>query len=355
MRLLSTFARRAATSAALLAFAFAVCLYEPRVLIAATGQQQPAAGAQKEVQLSEGESKLADKFNKATDAAAKLAVAEEILKKYPKTELRAQLIPNIAGPVLALTDRAQKIALAEKFLTLFPEAADGAHVAPALVEAYVAEQRFDDAFRAGSAWLAKSPDDALVLTPLAFHGIDQARRNNPKYAEAAQKYLPRAIALLEAGTRPAGSDEAHFNTFKKAWLPQLYQVQAVLAINAGNFADAAAHAQKAIAINPRDPNNYYVVGFSKDREYEKMAAQYRAMPDGPQKQELLGKINAQMDEIIDYYARAVAAAEGNEQQKALRDQVLQDMTAYYKFRHNGSTEGMQQLIDKYKQPAAPQP
>ena len=30
---------------------------------------------------------------------------------------------------------------------------------------------------------------------------------------------------------------------------------------------------------------------------------------------------------------------------------MQPLTAYYKYRHNGSTDGMQQLIDKYKKPA----
>jgi hypothetical protein len=32
---------------------------------------------------------------------------------------------------------------------------------------------------------------------------------------------------------------------------------------------------------------------------------------------------------------------------------LQAVTPYYKIRHNGSTEGLHQLIDKYKTPAKP--
>jgi hypothetical protein len=359
MRLLSSFARRAALSAALISFACAVCLFEPRVLIAAPAvtaqQQQPAQAKAPEVKVSDGESKLGEKIEKAPDAAAKLAAAEEFVNKYPKSPLRPQIVQYLSGQIMGVTDAAQKVTLAEKFLSLFTQAGEGVHLAPVLIDSYLAAQRFDDAFRAGAAYLATTPDDARILAPLAFHGIDQARRNNAKFTGPAQQYLPKAVALLEAGTRPAGADETHFNTFKTAWLPQLYQVQSVLAINAGNFAEAAARAQKAIALNPRDPGNYYVVGFSKDREYEQMAAQYKAMPEGPQKQEMLGKINAQMDEIIDYYARTVAAAEGHEQHKGLRDQVLQDMTTYYKFRHNGSTDGMQALIDKYKQPAPPQP
>ena len=48
------------------------------------------------------------------------------------------------------------------------------------------------------------------------------------------------------------------------------------------------------------------------------------------------------------YARAIALSEGNAALAAVRQQYLQDLEAYYKYRHNNSTEGMQQLIDKYK-------
>jgi hypothetical protein len=35
------------------------------------------------------------------------------------------------------------------------------------------------------------------------------------------------------------------------------------------------------------------------------------------------------------------------------NQAIQNLTPYYKFRHNNSTDGMQALIDKYK--LAPKP
>ena len=353
MRLLSSFARRAAFAAVLLGFACAIGLYEPRVLIAQ--QQYPTPEKPPEVKVSDGERQLGEKIEKAPDAAAKLVAAEEFVKKYPKSQLRPQIVQYLSGQLIGVTDTAQKITHAEKFLGLFNEAGEGVHVAPLLIDSYVAAARFDDAFRVGASYLAKTPDDARILSPLAFHGIDQARRGNAKFSGAAQQYLPKAVSLLEAGTRPTGADEAHFNSFKTAWLPQLYQVQAVLALNDDKYTEAIASAQKAIALNPKDSANYYIIGYAKDREYEKMAGQYKSMSEGAPKQEMLGKINAHLDEVIDYYARTVAAAAGNPQQKALSDQVLQDMTAYYKFRHNGSTDGLQKLIDKYKQPAPPQP
>lgn len=347
MKFLSSFTPRAIAVSALLLFAVFTFAAPAWAQDAAKVQPPPAP------KVSDGESKLADKINKAPDAAAKLAAAEEFVKKYPTSPLRGQLADHLTGQVLGVKDDAQKIAAAEKFLTIFSGAGEDVHVAPFLVESYIAAQRFDDAFRTGGAWLAKSPEDVSVLAPLAFHAIDQARRNNPKFTAQGQQYLVKAVELFEAGKKPAGMEDAQFADFKTAWLPQLYQVQALLALNSGNAAEAAARAQKAAAINTTDPINYYLVGSARNEEYQKMAQQYQTMPAGTQKTEMMNQINAKLDEVIDLYARTVALAAGIEQHKGLHDQTLQDMTSYYKFRHNGSTDGMQALIDKYKKPATP--
>jgi hypothetical protein len=313
-------------------------------------QQQPPGP-----KLSGDEAKLAQKIEAATDAPGRLAAAEEFLKKYPKSAVRAQLATFLADQISALKDNAQVLALGERYMALFPEPAETVHFAPAMVEAYAAAQRFDDAFRVGAASLAVSPDDARVLSLLAFHGIQQARSNNPKFAQQSQTYLPKAVALFEAGTKPAGVADVQFDAYKKAWLPQLYQLQGVVALSTGDTAGAIARAQKALALSQSDPMNFYIIGVAKNEEYQKMAAQYQPMAEGPQKTELRGKIDAKIDEIIDYYARVVALTADAPQHKALHDGVLADMTSYYKFRHNGSTDGMQAIIDKHKKPAPPQP
>jgi hypothetical protein len=41
-------------------------------------------------------------------------------------------------------------------------------------------------------------------------------------------------------------------------------------------------------------------------------------------------------------------SEGNATLQPVRQQFLQDLEAYYKYRHNNSTAGMQELINKYK-------
>ena len=43
-------------------------------------------------------------------------------------------------------------------------------------------------------------------------------------------------------------------------------------------------------------------------------------------------------------------AAGNAHYQKLHDELLVDLKNYYSYRHNSSTEGLQQLIDKYKKP-----
>jgi hypothetical protein len=88
-------------------------------------------------------------------------------------------------------------------------------------------------------------------------------------------------------------------------------------------------------------------------EYQVEAKQYQSMPAGTARDEQLKKVQAALDRVIDAYAHAVALAEGSAPLQQIRQQYVQDLESYYKYRHNGSTEGMQQLIDKYKAPVKP--
>ena len=346
MRFLSSFLLRAVTARALFVFALllgAVCLNVTPALVA---QEKP-----KEVKLSEGEAKLAEKIEKAAGAAAKLQAAEEFIKQYPQSSLRPQLVEHLSAQIMGVQNDAQKITLAERYLALFSGPGEGDTLSPVLVNAYVSAKKFDDAYRAGAAWLEKRPDDALVLANLSFHAIAQAQAGNTKFLPVAEGYGTRALKLFEAETVPAGYDATLWNEAKASWRPKLHQSLGLLALVNNKPADALKHLDQAAALNPNDAATFYLLASAKDEEYRQMAAQYQSMAAGAPKDELLKKINAKMDEIIDHYARTAALTEGQPQHQQLREQVMQSMTAYYKFRNNGSTDGMQKLIDKHKKPA----
>ncbi len=83
-------------------------------------------------------------------------------------------------------------------------------------------------------------------------------------------------------------------------------------------------------------------------DYVKQMEAYEAMPEGKQKQDTLKKLDAMLDTIIDAYARAAALATGRPQYQTLLQQLIPDLTNYYKYRHNQSIQGLQELINKYK-------
>src|SRR5712691_9831671 len=111
--------------------------------------------------------------------------------------------------------------------------------------------------------------------------------------------------------------------------------------------------EKAAAFDPNDPVNYALIASLLDEEYQKLAQTYQQMPASQQKEDMLKRINEQMDKTIDAYAHAVGLSTGRPEYQELQNQALQSLAPYYKYRHNQSIEGLQPLIDKYKMPAKP--
>ena len=52
--------------------------------------------------------------------------------------------------------------------------------------------------------------------------------------------------------------------------------------------------------------------------------------------------------MIETYARAAGLATGRAEYQTLLQQVIPDLTAYYKYRHNQSIKGLQQLINRFR-------
>jgi hypothetical protein len=308
-----------------------------------------------QVKLSGGESKAAEKIDKAADPAAKLKAAEEFLKKYPKSQIRAQIAEHVAARINGVSDPAQKLSLTENFLNIFTEASEADIITPVVIDAYLALGRTDDALELGARYLEKRPNDIFILTQLALQGTIKTQSGDSKYLARSKQYGAKAIEMLEGNQKPASLDEAQWKAYKESWLPRLYQALGVLAMLGGDQTEALNKLQQADKLNPGDPGTIWMIGGIKNDEYQKTAREYKAMPASPAQNELLKKANAQIDEVIEIYARVVALTAGNPQYKQMHDQALSDLQSYYKYRHEGKTDGMQQLIDKHKvAPSKPQ-
>ena len=301
----------------------------------------------KQPNLSPEEMKLVQSIQSATDPAAKLKVVAELIKKFPKTEVRMQVAELAAEQIGAIKDAGQRLSFAQQYLTIFTAPAEEELIFPALISAYADSNQADEGFTKGADFLTRHPDSLDVLVRLLSIGTDQAKKQNGKYVQQSIQYGTHAAELFEADKKPADMDEGQWKTYKTAALSGTYQSLGLLYYASGKRDQAKASYLKASQLAPTEPYNFMMLAALANQEYQDAALRYKTMPSGPARDEELKKTQAMLDQVIDAYAHAIALAEGSPNLQQVRQQYVEDMETYYKYRH-GSTEGMQQLIDKYK-------
>lgn len=233
-------------------------------------------------------------------------------------------------------------------LALFKKSAElGQGYTSIAIDEYVKKGQPDRAFDLADTWLAKRPDDVQLLTVLGFAASNEARTNPTRYAPVAKKYGEKAIELIEANKKPERVSDTEWNEYRTKWLPQLYLQLSALATKTGNLDDARKKLERVTQLNAKDAYAWYLLGQNHFNEYEKLNAESKTM-QGQAKTDATAKAFAKLDQVIDYYARAVALSAGNAGQKDLYEPLLKDLTSIYDFR-NGSKSGLDQLIAKYKQ------
>jgi uncharacterized protein (DUF305 family) len=335
-----------ARAARALMVALVVC-----VVSASTASVLAQGGKSAQPSLSADEQKMIAAIMAATDPAAKLKAVEALIKKHPKTSARGRVAREAADQIANLKDAGQKVTSAQQYAGIFTEPAEQQMIMPVLIDALAAANRADEAFSTGSEFLTRNPDSLFVLVALMSLGTDQAKQKNPKYIPQSLPYGSHAIELIEADKKPADIDDAGWKKYKSTALPSLYQSMGLLNLVKGDRDGAKARLAKAAELAPTDAFNHLLLAGILNEEYQDATKRYQSMPSGPAKDEELKKILASLDQVIEAYAHTIALAEGNERLAPVRQQYLQDLEAYYKYRHNNSTAGMQQLIDKYKVPA----
>jgi tetratricopeptide (TPR) repeat protein len=217
---------------------------------------------------------------------------------------------------------------------------------PVALDVYINAGRIDLAFALAAQVLSKS-EDLRILIRMTYLGALEARKRNLKFAESSILYGQTAINLIE--TRSSGADNAGAIPKDIAiHLPGLYQQIGIIMLAEGKAAEAKKQILQSIALGPKDPSSYALIGRVLNSEYEKFSKAYSEMTEGSDKEEAKKKLDALLDEIIDAYAHAVGLATGKEEHQALLQQVVPDLTSYYKYRNNGSTVGLRTLIQKYR-------
>jgi len=147
-------------------------------------------------------------------------------------------------------------------------------------------------------------------------------------------------------------DEATWKYYESN-LPGLYQSTGILNLVKGDRGEAKVRFMKGTELAANDPFNYLMLIEILDTEYQDMANRYKSMPSGKAKNDEYPKVLAALDNVIDTMAHMIALSESDARWGQARQQALKDLEIYYKYRHDNSTAGMQQLIDKYKVTAKP--
>lgn len=311
---------------------------------AAAAQEKPKPDAPK---VSGGEREMAQKIEKAKGTEAKLQAAAAFVKKYPQSPLRGPIADGIAREIAETTDNQAKGSLAQTFLEIFNLPGEAPLVNASLLNSYINTGQTQDAMTLGTKWLAEHPDDISVMQNLTILASGQAIKGNNAFVAQGRDYGARAIALLEADKMPAGADAAKWPDFKKAALVSLYRETGILAFKAGDNAAATPLLEKAVALNSPDAAIYFLLSDLNNDIYEQSAK--RAMvASAADKPAATQKAEAALDRVIDSYARAIAFTDGKAEFAQANAAFRERLTPYYKYRHKNSTDGMQQLIDKYK-------
>ena len=316
--------------------------------VVAYAQDTSAQPKKPEIKVSEDEMKALNAINALPDPAAKLKAVGDFLKKYPKTPARTQIADTVASEIAKVKDPALAVSLGESALTMFSGDEETEMIRAVLLDSYVrAGNKSDDVFKLGSEILSKDPAEVHAHVQLTFTAANEVRKQNPKFVEQGLQSGLKSIELIEADKKPAKMEATNWASHKLL-LPQLYQQVAVLSLVSGKTEEARAKATKATALGPNDPTGFALLGMVVNGDYLNLAKNYKDMPEGKDKEATLKKLEGLLDEVIDAYAHAVALSVGKQEHQAMMQQLTQDLTSYYKYRHNQSTEGLQQLIDKYK-------
>jgi tetratricopeptide (TPR) repeat protein len=316
-------------------------------------QQQPQGQAGAKPQVSNDELQEGKKVESATDAASRLQAAGEFVKKYPKSSLMDTVAKLAAAKIVETQDQTQKAAFCETFLTVFKNTPQANLIYGIEIEALVKSNKADDALRVAGVALQQNPDDVQLLSNMVSWGIDQIKHGDRKYVEAVQRYGAKAIELIEANKKPADLTDSNWSDYKTTILPQIYQSLGLVSLMLEKSDQARPMLQKAVQLNPSDAFSYYLLGTITDTEYQATYQKYKSTLPGSERDATLKKALEQMDQTIDFFAHAVALSEGNPQNQPLHDRALKDLELYYNYRHKDKgPAGMQELINKYKKPAA---
>lgn len=202
------------------------------------------------------------------------------------------------------------------------------------------------AFNLGREILRLEPESLPALAILILSGVNSSRAGNASFNAEATALGRRALQLLDEN-KIASPDP--FKNLDDARAFVSYNLGFLLRDSAP--VEAAPFIKKAVTTGEtykEDPAAYFLLGATiLNGEYQALANEYREKFAGkdqsPEQQEMLGRLKALSDRMLDAFARAVALA-AKPEQKDFKAQAMAELTRLYKELNNDSDAGLNDLI-----------
>jgi hypothetical protein len=210
------------------------------------------------------------------------------------------------------------------------------------------DKKYGEAYALGRQVLADEPENVKTVVEVASAAYLATGAGDEATRADALALARRALGLLDQGQRAAD------------WRPFAGPEDAIGYLNfvVGDLtlkdapAAAVAYLRKAALSEgaiKHAPNVYARLAAAYARsEYEPLARDFAARYAGkeatPESRAALAKIFPVLDRMIDAYARAVALSQNDPQYTSARPRWLQELTDLYRTRHDGSTDGLNDLL-----------
>lgn len=225
----------------------------------------------------------------------------------------------------------------------------------------IGDKKWSEAYQLCKQIVSEEPDSLSANLNISWVGMQLASGGNNSNNSEATNYSTRTIQIIESGKtiEPGKPYPEKDKQEAFGWLNySLYLYN----LNNKQVDTAVSYLIKAAQFeNPfkNDPNTYLKLVAIYSDEFEKRRVDYSTRFDGqpksPEGDAAFERVKQEADLLIDAIARAIAYSGTDPKTQQARDELKKTLTDYYKFRNNGSVDGIDALIAGIKSKPLPRP
>lgn len=213
------------------------------------------------------------------------------------------------------------------------------------------------AFAAAQPLLAKHPDDLGLQLGLVLAGMKVLKSGDHSHVNETLAAAQTALKLIESGKTT--DDWTPFTSAQDAPAGLHYYSAVLCAETAPD--QALAHLTEVTRTKntfSADPTTYQLLGGMTYKTavaplLDEYQSKYAGKPVSDDAKAFRDRVNQNLDKVIGCYARAVALSDGKQSQAQLNASARKALEAVYTQRHDGSSDGLEEVIKSASATLAP--